>query len=214
MTKIVRTDIELAKTSNARKLVSEDAEEANKLKEAIKKFIEESKSNNKLTGDVWEQARARLEECCNVLDKRISASEALLLGIDAANNKMEAYLNMDPSGDEFDDAVLPDLKNELSQAKANKSAAEAELAIEQAGHTYTDPKTGESTTTYDYAKIAQLQAQIESLKKVIEDLEKMIRKLDLLVPYDEDATSALNSNYESAQLAYKTAVSQLATMKE
>lgn len=212
MTKIIRSDIELAKTSNARDLISKDASEATNLKAAIRSFIDESLSNNKLTGDVWDLTRGRLEQCCEALDKRISASEALLSGIDAANNKMETYLNLDPSGDEFDDAELPTLREELSQAKANKSTAEAQLAKERAGHVETDPKTGKTTTVVDEAEVARLEAEIAKLNALIEKLEKIIKKLELLVPYDEEATGALNNSYASAKLAYSTSINQLKNM--
>lgn len=193
MTKLYSSDIALAKASDARQKVIDDAEDAEKLKEKIQTFIEESQSNNKLIGDTWDLLRQRLTTCCEALEKRKQASISLVAAIDNANLILENYM---AGYDSLDDSELPSLRAELTNAKN-------ELARLERGTIPVYDKDGNIVSySRDEAAIASTKAQIAKL-------EKLIKKLEELKPTDNSALAVLNSFDLST---YQNAVNNLKAM--
>lgn len=193
MTKLYSSDIALAKASDARKKVIDDAEDAEKLKQKIQAFIEESKSNEKLIGDTWDLFRQRLTTCCDALEQRKQASIALAAAIDNANLILENYM---AGYDELDDSELPSLRAQLANAKN-------ELARLERG---TIPVTDKNGNIIRYDRD---EAAIASVKAQIAELEKFIKKLEELKPTDNSALAVLNSFDLSP---YQNAVNNLKAM--
>ncbi len=168
MAKVYLDEITAALSFSTFDTLSSDITDATSVDKAITSFTDNSSTI--LIGDVWDEARGKLEQFQTALTQRMNAAsilgDAIKQALTLLNDYMEGYEYMDYT-------ELPQLEATFAQLEASIANLESQII------TYERVTTDKGNNSADTVEVfhQDIQDQVNSLKKEKEKLEQYITKV-------------------------------------